>query len=153
MPTNCSVPPVLPVNAKDIQIGDFLGDKSDEFIYTIESKIKRAKSYFSVEDPIVQLMITLKTTDSKGQCTWTDVLLHEQNLRKLGVEYVGGGWGSPGSAIYAGYKFLVADFNGDGIKEIQTYKADKNKLTPIYYISDLVSLMREKLDQMKKVPK
>lgn len=153
MPNICSTAPTLPVNANDIQVSNFLGDKSDEFVYTVEKEVEKTYDHFTVKEPIVQLIITLKTVDSKGQCAWTDVVLHEQNLKALGVEYVGGGWGSPGSAIYAGYKFLLADFNGDEIKEIQIYKTDRNKLTPIYYIPNLVSLVKEKLGQTKKTIK
>jgi len=150
MSSICNTAPTLPVNANDIQIGNFLGDKSDEFVYTVERRAEKTDTYSSVKEPVVQLIITLKTVDSKDQCEWTDVVLHKQNLKELGVEYVGGGWGSPGNAIYAGYKFLLADLNGDGIKDIQIYKTYGGKLTSVYYIPNLMEYVREKLAHESK---
>ena len=143
MPNNsCSLPPMLPANARDVEVGNFVGDNTDEFVYIVSSTEPKG--------PTVRLFITFKATNSDGSCTWKNVVLHEQNLSEMGVKYTGGGWGSPGTISYSGYKYSLADFDGDGKKDIQIYKADKGKLTPIYYIPNLMEYVREKLAHESK---
>lgn len=142
---------ILPAGARDIQAYDLMGDKTDEFIYVVDAKTTTGTGVNKRAEPVAELMVTVKTVDNKGNCSWENIKLHEQYLKQLGVKYIGGGYGSPGTAMYPGCKFILADFNGDGEKDIQVYKVENKKMTPIYFIPDLINKIRSILKQRKKI--
>lgn len=150
MPENCNLPPVFPSGATDRQTADLVGDRSDEYAYTVKSYEDRNDSGITWSEPVGRTYIALKVLE-EGNCSWKHVLIDEQNLKELPTRTsIAGGWGMPASSTIfwmpsAGYRVLLPDIDGDGRKEIQVITAWNNKPPTTLFISNVEEVVRQKL--------
>ncbi len=152
MPENCSLPPVIPRNAIDIQTADLADGRGDEYVYAVKSYEERTDSGIKWSEPVGRTYIALRMLE-EGNCSWKSILIDEQDLKELPTQAsVAGGWGLPASGTIpwmpsAGYRVLLSDIDGDGKKEIQIITTWNNRSPTALFMSgeDIANVVRQKI--------